>query len=200
MNGVNMNDTDLDELLSAAIAPIPASVAREATFLATSTKPARLRRGQTPRPRRFVPLIVAGAVASTGAASITIAQLSAWPWVTLPDNFERSTRIPVDYTTDNGHVEACGAYIELRNADDGDLVALNAEIAARDWAGFGQALYERGSVVDDDPDSEGRVSNELYPALVEMTKAAIPGVLTLGEAGDTVAIGAMGLSCRRETQ
>jgi hypothetical protein len=194
-----MDDLELDQLLSASIAPLSASVMRETRTLTASTKPARLRRGRMPRPRWAIPVIVAGALALTGAASIATAQLSVWPWVTLPDGFERTIRIPIEYTTDEGHTEECGAYIELRNAGDRDLAALNAAIHTRDWTGFGQELYERGTVVPDDPDSEMRVSNELYPVLVEMTRAAVPGVLTLGESGDTVAIGAMGLSCRVDT-
>lgn len=194
-----MNDIELDELLSASIAPLAPSAGREATALAAATMPARLRRGRMPRPRWLVPVIVAGSVALTGAASITTAQLSVWPWVSLPDGFERTTRIPVEYTTNEGHVEVCGAYVELRNAREGDLEALNAAISARDWTGFGQGLYERGTVVPDDPDSEIRVGNELFPELVDLTKTTIPGVLTLDEDGDTVAIGAMGLSCRVDT-
>lgn len=194
-----MNDTELDDLLAASITPVTASMARESTTLAMETRPARLRRGRMPRPRWFVPVIVAGSVALTGAASITTAQLSVWPWVTLPDGYERTSRIPVEFVTDSGHVEACGAYVELRNAEDGDLAALDAEIAARDWTGYGQKLYDRGSDVEDDPDGEARVGNELFPDLVAMTKAAVPGVLELEQDGDTVAIGAMGLSCRVDT-
>lgn len=194
-----MNDTELDDLLAASITPVPASMARESTALAMETRPARLRRGRMPRPRWLIPVIVAGAVALTGAASITTAQLSVWPWVTLPDGYERTDRIPVEFVTDSGHVETCGAYVELRNAEDGDLAALDAEIAARDWEGYGQRLYDRGSDVEDDPDGEARVGNELFPDLVAMTKAAVPGVLELGQDGDTVAIGAMGLSCRVDT-
>lgn len=194
-----MNDTELDDLLAASITPVPASMARESTALAMETRPARLRRGRMPRPRWLIPVIVGGAVALTGAASITTAQLSVWPWVTLPDGYERTDRIPVEFVTDSGHVETCGAYVELRNAEDGDLAALDAAIAARDWTGYGQGLYDRGSDVEDDPDGEARVGNELFPDLVAMTKAAVPGVLDLGQDGDTVAIGAMGLSCRVDT-
>ncbi|QNA92629.1 MULTISPECIES: hypothetical protein [unclassified Microbacterium] len=194
-----MNERELDELLADSIAPLAPSVGSGATALASVTKPDRLRRGHMPRPRWLMPVIVAGTVALTGAASITTAQLAVWPWVSLPDGFERSIRIPIEYTTDEGHVEVCGGYVELRNTGAGDLAALDAAIRARDWVGFGQDLYDRGSVVADDPDSELRVGNELYPELVEMTREAIPGVLTLGESGDTVAIGAMGLSCRVDT-
>lgn len=195
-----MKDTELDDLLAASIAPLPASVTQAATVLASETRPARLRRGRMPRPRWFVPVIVLGAVALTGAASITTAELSVWPWVSLPDGYERTIRIPVEYTTDEGHSENCGAYIELRNAEDGDLAALDASLEARDWTGFGQQLYAQGTAVPGDTDSEERVGNELYPALVEMTKAVLPHVLELGEDGDTVAIGAMGLSCRVDEQ
>ncbi|MEW1963397.1 hypothetical protein AB0269_13150 [Microbacterium sp. NPDC077644] len=199
-----MNDSDLDDLLTAAIAPLPTATLREATSLVEATKPSRLRRGQRRRPRWVIPVVVVGSLALTGAASMTVAQLSGWPWVELPEGYLRSHRIPVEYTTADGHSESCGAYVELRNADQADIAALNDEIDSRDWTGFGQQLYERGTPVDEDPGSETRVGNELYPELVAMTKTAIPGVLDLEESmhvavGDPdgpVSIGAMGLSCR----
>jgi hypothetical protein len=149
-----MNDLDLDELLAESIAPLPAPMTREARTMAAATKPARIRRGRMPRPRWLIPMIFACSVALTGAASLTAVQLSVWPWVSLPEGFDRTVRIPVEYTTDEGHVEVCGAYIELRNASASDLAALNAAIDARDWEGFGQAVRPRGIYcVDQTPSS-----------------------------------------------
>lgn len=199
-----MDDSDLDGALSAAIIPLPTSMSREAALMVEATKPSRLRRGARRRPRWLVPVLVAGSLVLTGAGSVTVAQLSGWPWVELPDGSLRSDRIPVDYTTDEGHSETCGAYVELRNADKSDIEALNDAIERRDWTGFGQLLYARGAPVEDDPDSEARVGDELYPELVALTKDAVPGVLDLdesvdvpvGEPGGPVAIAAMGMSCR----
>jgi len=203
-----MDDSELDALLTEAIVPLPASMSRQAELLAEATGPAKGRRRVGPRPRWFIPVVLVGSLALTGAASITVVQLSGWPWVELPTDHLRSNRIPVDYTTDEGHTESCGAYIELQNADRDDIAALNAAIDSRDWTGFGQDLYERGTPVAEDPDSEIRVGDELFPELVAMTKEAIPGALGLaesadiptGEPGAAVAIGAMGMSCRVDNQ
>ena len=191
-----MNDAELDELLSASIAPLPVLASHEAASLAMASMPLRLRRGRMPRPRWLVPVIVAGSLALTGAASITAYQLSVWPWVAIPTGHVRTIPIPVDFTTDDGHVESCRAYVELRNAGDGDLTALNDSIGDHDWTGFGQQLYDTGAPVMEDPDGESRVGDELLPALIAFTKAAIPGVLGLGEDGEGVAIDALGMSCR----
>lgn len=137
-----MNDTELDELLSASVAPLPVAASHEASSLAVASMPSRLQQGRMPRPRWLVPVIVAGSLALSGAASVTAAQLSVWPWVTMPENNVRSMPIPVDFTTDDGHIESCRGWIELRNWDSADLNALNDAIEAHDWTGFGQQLYD----------------------------------------------------------
>ena len=193
-----MNDTELDDLLARSAAALPPAVARDAVALAQATAPARIRRGRTPRPRWFVPVVVAGSLALTAGASTTAVQLSQWPWVTMPEGNVRNTvPIPVDWVTDHGHVESCRAWIELRNQDDGDREALDAAIEEHDWNGFGQHLYDTGTTTyPDDLDGERRVGDELDPALFAFTRDALPGVLVFSEPGDTVAIDALGMTCR----
>jgi len=189
-----MNDTELDDLFSASIAPLPASVTREAISLAVETKPPRLRRGRMPRRRWIIPVIVVGSL--TAGMSLSTYQLSVWPWVTMPEENTRTIPIPVDFTTDSGHFESCRAWVELRNWSDSNLTALNDAIRTTDWTGFGQQLYDEGATVDDDSGGERRVGEALTPALFEFTKAAIPGVVVFNEPGEGVGIDAVGMSCR----
>jgi len=194
-----MNDLELDDLLARSISPLPSTVSREAAQLAKETMPARVRRGLTPRARWFVPVIVAGSLALTAGASLTAIQLSQWPWVTMPASNVRSTvPIPVDWITDSGYSESCRAWIELRNPGDDDRAILDAAIQGHDWDGFGQEIYSAGTNVADDPDGESRVSERLSPALVAFTKKVLPGVLIMGEPGETVAVDALGMSCRAD--
>lgn len=189
-----MNDTGLDDLFSASIAPLPASVTREAISLAVETKPPRLRRGRMPRRRWMIPVIVVGSL--TAGMSLSTYQLSVWPWVTMPEGNTQTIPIPVDFTTESGHFESCRAYVELRNWSDSNLAALNDAVRTTDWTGFGQQLYDESATVDDDPDGEKRVGQALTPALFEFTKAAIPGVVVFNEPGKGVGIDAVGMSCR----
>lgn len=192
-----MNDLELDDLLARSISPLPSAASREAAQLARETMPARVRRGRAPRARWFVPVIVAGSLALTAGASLTAIQLSQWPWVTMPASNVRSTvPIPVDWITDGGHSESCRAWIELRNPGHEDRATLDAAIQDHNWAGFGQAIYNAGTNIADDPDGESRVSGQLTPALVKFAKKVLPGVLTMAESGETVAIDALGMSCR----
>jgi hypothetical protein len=194
-----MNDLELDDLLARSISPLPSTVSREAVLLARETMPARVRRGRVPRARWFFPAIVAGALALTAGASLSAVQLSQWPWVTMPANNVRNTvPIPVDWITDSGYSESCRAWIELRNTGDDDRATLDAAIQDYDWDGFGQKIYNAGTNVADDPDGEIRASEQLYPALFAFTKKVLPGVLIFGESGETVAVDALGMSCRAD--
>lgn len=192
-----MNDTGLDDLFARSITPLPPATSREAVLLAEATTPARVLRGRLPRARWFVPAVVAGSLVLTAGASITAIQLSQWPWVTMPEGNVRNTvPIPVDWITDDGHAESCRAWVELRNQAVGDPAAVDAAIQKQDWDGFGQKLYNADSNVAGDLDGERRVGKKLEPALIAFTKRVLPGVLVFGEPGDTVAIDALGMSCR----
>lgn len=192
-----MNDTELDDRLARAISPLPPTALRDAVLLAEATTPARVRRGRMPHTRWFVPVVVAGSLALMAGASITAIQLSQWPWVTMPEGNVRSTvPIPVDWITDAGHSESCRAWIELRNPGQGDRAAVDAAIQKHDWNGFGQKLYNAGTIVASDPSGQSRVGEELNPALISFTKHVMPEILVFGEPGGTVAIDALGMSCR----
>lgn len=192
-----MNDIELDDLLARSISPLPSTVLRDAGLLAEETMPARVRRGRMPRSRWFVPAVVAASLVVTAGASITAIQLSQWPWVTMPEgNIRTTVPIPVDWVTDGGHSESCRAWIELRNPGEGDRAAVDAAIREHDWDGFGQKLYNAGTNVGGDPDGERRVGEGLDPALISFTEHVMPGVLVFGEKGDTVAVDALGMSCR----
>lgn len=172
-----MNDSALDELLASVPAPLPPTLAREAEHLAEATAPARSRRGRMPHPRWFVPLLVGGALALTAGAGVTAVTMAHWAGVSMPiENVRNTVPIPLDWTTETGHVEECRAWIELRNPQPGDRDALDSAIEARDWTGFGQRLYDAAPDDPDDDDGESRVGTTLNEALRIFASSVFPGV------------------------
>lgn len=191
-----MNDTGLDDLLTRSISPLTPSVTHEAALLAQDASLAPRPRRNRPRKRWVIPAVVVGVLAFTGAGTLAAGQLALWPFVAMPEGNVRTTvRVPVNWTTDDGHHEQCGAWLELRNAGPGDREALDAAIRARDWDGFGQRLYDSGTSSVGDPDGEQRVGDMLDPVLIELVRGALPGVLIMGERGERVGLDAFGLSC-----
>ncbi|WP_433675019.1 hypothetical protein [Microbacterium gorillae] len=192
-------DDDFTARLNAMVAPPDARLATAARDVA---------RAATHRqPRRwFVPLIVVGAVVLTGAASATALGLNSWPFVQLPDGASRtSVPIPLVFTTIDGEQEECGGYVELSQVTPEQIRALNDDIAARDWSGFGQSLYDNatGAPVPGDPnDGEERVGEGFtrwVPSFVTATipdAAILPGSdLALEPPTDVPLVEAWGFSC-----
>ncbi|WP_168627835.1 MULTISPECIES: hypothetical protein [unclassified Cryobacterium] len=191
-----MNDDRLDELLSAAIKPMTPAALRETAMLVDASMPAQLREGRPVRSRWFVPMLVGGSLALTAGAGVAVVEMSHWAGVSMPlENARNTTPIPVNWTTDDGHSETCRAWIELRNPGPGDRAALDEAIEARDWAGFGQHLYDAGKPEPFDPDGERRVADQLSPFLQKFAREVVPGVLWFSEPGDTVGVDAHGMTC-----
>lgn len=191
-----MDDHRIDELLSSAVKPMTPAALRETALLVDASMPARLREGRPVRSRWFVPVLVGGSLALTAGAGVALVEMSHWAGVSMPlENVRNTTPIPVNWTTEDGHLETCRAWIELRNPGRGDQAALDAAIEARDWTGFGQRLYDAGRPEPFDPDGERRVADELAPAIQEFALDVLPGVLWFSEPGDTVGVAAHGMTC-----
>lgn len=191
-----MIDDELDELLASAATDVMPAAAHEAVALADATMPHRLRRGRPVRARWFGPVIMCGSLALTAGAGVAVVEMSHWAGVGMPTGTVRNlVPIPVNWATDDGHTENCRAWIELQNAERGDRAALDAAIAARDWTGFGQRLYDQGVPVPEDADGEGRVADQLYPFLQEFARDVMPGVTWFVEPGDTFGVTASGMTC-----
>ncbi|MFK4789053.1 hypothetical protein [Microbacterium sp. ZW T5_56] len=147
-----------------------------------------------------------GAVVLTGAASATALGLNSWPFVQLPDGASRtSVPIPLVFTTIDGVHEECGGYVELTQVTPEQVRALNEAIAARDWSGFGQSLYDNAAGHPDlsnSNDGEERMGEEFtrwVPGFVTaiIPRAAIlPGSdLVLAPPADVPLVQAWGFSC-----
>ncbi|MFE6735238.1 hypothetical protein [Microbacterium sp. NPDC057650] len=188
-----MNDTELDDLLARAAQPLPIAADNLAAAVADD-----IARGTRARRRRrwLIPVVIAGAFALTAGASLTAIQLAEWQGVSMPEGHVRSTvPIPLEWVTEDGHAERCGAWIELSDAEPGDQAALDDAIRAHDWAGFGQRLYDTGAPVADDPDGSGRTDSQLGPELRAFAEQAIPGVGWMAEGAGRTAVAAYGFRC-----
>jgi len=196
-----MNDTELDELLTSAIAPLPETLTHEARRMADAAMPARFRKGKLPRPRWLVPVLVGGALvltAGTGTAAVTMAH---WGLVSMPlDNVRNNVPIPVTWTTETGHVENCQVWIELRNPQVGDRGRLDAAVGSHDWTGFGQTLYDTAPTADDDPDGEIRVGTALTPVIQNFADSVFPGIPWFQGPSGTRAVDAWGFRCSESQQ
>lgn len=196
-----MNERQLDDALGEMIAPLPAQTAHEAQRLATASRP-------QPRPTRsrllwLLPALALGGGLLTAGITATAAQLSVWPWVELPAGSLRTTEpIPVEWVNDDGAEESCRAYLELENASDADIEALDGAILARDWSRFGQELYDQGTPEAGDFNGQSRVGVQLDRALAAFAQATIPGLDPLTspnfDAATAPRIGATGMSCRSD--
>lgn len=195
-NDWGMNDTELDDLLARAAQPLPIAADNLATAVADEVT-----RGARPKRRRrwLIPVVIAGALALTASASLTAVQLAQWQGVSMPAGNVRSTvPIPLDWVTDDGHAERCGAWIELEHPRTGDRAALDAAIAGRDWSGFGQDLYDRGAPQTDDPDGGGRVGAGLEDQLRAFVAQVLPEAAWLPMSGDGVAVAGYGFRCTED--
>lgn len=193
-----MTASDLDDALASYARPLPPAVETEARRLASSSVPARVRKGRPPRARWVLPaVLVGGVVLTAGAGTATIA-MSHWSGVSASlENVRNEEPIPVSWTTDSGHAETCRVWIELRQAERGDRSALDAAIATHDWSGLGQRLYGGGEhETGDDADGESRVSRGLGPVLRTFAEQTFPGIGWLSEAGSgDRAVEAWGMTC-----
>ncbi|UJP10130.1 hypothetical protein L2X99_17575 [Microbacterium sp. KUDC0406] len=188
-----MNDTELDELLARAARPLPIAADNLAASVADDVaRGARSRR----RRRWLIPALIAGAFALTAGASLTAIQLAQWQGVSMPEGNVRSTvPIPLEWVTEDGHAERCGAWIELSDPGPGDRTALDDAIRAHDWSGFGQRLYDTGDPVADDPGGEGRTASRLEPELRAFAEQTIPGVRWMEDDAGRTAVTAYGFRC-----
>lgn len=196
-----MNDTELDELLTSAIAPMPEALSSEARRVAHAAIPARFRKGKLPRPRWLVPVLVGGALAltaGTGTAAVTMAH---WAEVGMPiDNVRNNVPIPVTWTTETGHIENCRVWIELRNPQVGDRDALDAAIGSHDWAGLGQTLYDTAPATPDDLGGETRVGAALTPVIQDFADSVFPGVPWFQAPSGIRAVDGWGFRCTESQQ
>lgn len=192
-NDWGMNDNELDDLLERAARPLPIVADNLALVVADS-----IARGTRPRRRRrwLIPAIVVGGIALTAGASLTAVQLAEWQGVSMAAGDVRSTvPIPLEWVTDDGHAERCGAWIELQNPRAGDRAVLDAAITEHDWRGFGQDLYDRGTPQPDDPDGEARVGAGLEEQLRGFVSQELPEAEWLSASDDGVAVAAYGFRC-----
>ncbi|WP_127476398.1 hypothetical protein [Microbacterium sulfonylureivorans] len=197
-----MTRIDLDCALESMTETLPTPAMAEALRLADATMPSRIRRGRAPRARWVLPVLVGGAIALTAGAGTATVAISHWAGVSMPlENVRNTQPIPVNWTTEAGHEESCRAWIELRNPQPGDRATLDAAIAARDWSGLGQRLYDEGLAVSGDRDGESRVAEGLTPELQAFAQETFPGIAWFGEhvTADGRAVDATGFTCISET-
>ena len=191
-----MNDMELDELLTCVITPLPEAATREARLMAGTTMPARLRRGKLPRPRWIIPVLAGSALALTAGAGTATVMMANWGGVEMPlGNIRNTVPIPLEWTTESGHVENCLVWIELRNPEATDRALLDAEIQSHDWTGLGQQLYDTAPATADDPDGETRVGTALTPIIEDFADEVFPGIPWFLEGGDSRAVDAWGFRC-----
>lgn len=176
-----MTDEELDAALTRSRSAIPTGAAAEARRLVRATRPTQAPR----RARRWVlPAAVAGALALTGGANLAAAQMEIWPYVGMPaDNLRTSEPIPLIWTTEDGHHEECGAWLEFADTPKSTVDAVEEAILETDWTGFGQNLYDAGSPQPRDPGGESRVSTELDARLDAFVREHAPSVAPLSGAG-----------------
>lgn len=197
-----MHTTDFDRLLDSMAEPLSRPAEEEARRVAVATMPPRLRRGQAPRPRWLIPVIVGGAIALTAGAGTAVITMSHWGGVSMPlDNVRNNDPIPVSWTTETGHHEECRVWIELRNAAPGDRAILDAAIVAHDWSGVGQQLYD-AEPRSDDPEGERRVGDGLEPVIRTFIGETFPGIHWMGgqDSADLRVVDAWGMTCAPETK
>lgn len=193
-----MTRIDLDQELSGMADRLPHGVELEAARVAQQTMPRRLRDGKRVRARWFVPTIVVGGLVLTAGASTTVVQMSHWAGFELPiGNVRSEVPIPVNWVTETGHREECSAYLEIRNPRDTDGDVMDAAIAAHDWSGLGQRLYDDGVPQPDDPDGEIRVWEGLDAVIEEFAAEVFPGVPWISADSDPQdrAVDAWGTRC-----
>ena len=197
-----MSTTDLDRMLNEAAAPLPAEAVDQARRLASTTMPDRLRAGKPARRRWLLPVVVSGAIALTAGASTTVAVMSHWAGVGMPlDNVRNELPIPVSWIGDDGSEHDCRAWIELRHPAPDDRETLDAAIAAHDWNGLGQELFDAAPAAND-PDNDERVSDGLVPVLQDFTAEVFPGIHWFCDGVDTSerAVDAWGMTCVPESE
>lgn len=135
------------------------------------------------RRRTLIPLGIGSTFALTAGA------LAAPLTVFIDDLFvEPDMRIPVTYTTDTGMEVSCHyaiSYGDPRNRTEGDE-KLAAFVAAHDWEGFGQRVYDLAISDPFIPGVDGHLDVDtqemrdvasLYAAIQETINAEIPAEL-----------------------
>lgn len=198
-----MDDLDLDELLRRS-APTPSTAASDtAVLLARQTR--GVHAGATPlsrvgparRPRRWlVAAVAAGALALTGAGTLSAYQLGVPPFQTLEDGVGRTaTGIPVTYTNSLDRTVGCLAFIEYRNLDATQRADLERVARSAQWSGYGQRVLDALALPDASPETQNNAIREvLQQDLWQAAHSAIPSMVHM-QSSDGPVFNGFSFSC-----
>lgn len=178
-----MQDLELDDLLRRS-APAPPAEADEAAVLlarqmrGVATGAEALGPRSRSRPSLIATAAVAGALALTGAGTVTAYQLSIPPFQTLEDGVGRTVAgVPVDYRNSVGRQVRCLAFIEYRHLDAAQRNELEEVVRDGRWQGYGQRVLDRLAVPGASPEAQNAAIIEaVHDDLWGAAKSAVPSM------------------------
>lgn len=194
-----MNDAQLDDLLTKGRPRTAADthddgLSAHLDRLVTQTHVDRAKSSLRLRPLFVLGGAVAAIALTAGAAAGAI-YLQLPPFAELLPGEERILEaIPVEYLTAEGVAMSCDAYVDIANASPAAVDSVRVEIESRDWAGFGQSVYDSidGAPAQDpssvDPPAD--VTTAIAFAVADFVHATAPEIanmddpITAARAGD----------------